>query len=120
MPSSLLSGSVNRRFHRENQTFLPEQHAKNKGFQRRPFSLPYPMHLFECAWIYGSINKFQTCLSPSRAFVGHLSFYFGKAASRRIDKCPTPGSRFSDKSSTASTDKITISPPMPGSMGRID
>ena len=30
---------------------------KKKGFQRRPFSLPYPMHLCECAWIYGSTNQ---------------------------------------------------------------
>ena len=34
-------------------------------------------------------------------------------ASRRIDKCPTPGQRFSDKFPTAGTDKMTNTQQMP-------
>ena len=34
--------------------------------------------------------------------------------SKRIDKCPTPGQRFSDKFPTAGTDKMTKARQMPG------
>ena len=35
-------------------------------------------------------------------------------ASRRFDKCPTPGQRFSDKFPTAGTKKMTNDRQMPG------
>ena len=98
MSSALLSGSVNRRFHWENQTFLPEQHAKKKGFNvDHLHSHTRRIYVNAHGFMAQSINSKRAHLLP-----GHLSFYFGKAASRRIDKCPNPGPRFSDKSSTAS------------------
>ena len=40
-------------------------------------------------------------------------------ASRRIDKCPTPGQRFSDKFPTTGTDEVTDVRRVPGGMGTL-
>ena len=67
-------------------------------------------------WKWWSENHTVIYLFKTKIFYGYLNrhifmWYTEKGttvtASRRIDKCPTPGHRFSDKFPTTGTDKMT-------------